>query len=89
MGVVLVDTGSANMSDEVLAAIQRITDQKIRFIINTTADADHVGGNAALARAGRTLLRYNVPMAAASPATISRPIAARPASWRRRTCSRA
>ena len=60
MGAVLVDAGSANMSDEVLAAIQRITDQKIRFIINTTADADHVGGNAALARAGRTLLRYNV-----------------------------
>jgi len=59
MGVVLVDSGSADMSDEVLAAIQRITDQKIRFIINTTADADHVGGNAALARAGRTLLRYN------------------------------
>jgi cyclase len=58
MGVVLVDTGSANMSDQVLAAIQRITDQKIRFIINTTADADHVGGNAPLARAGRTLLRY-------------------------------
>jgi glyoxylase-like metal-dependent hydrolase (beta-lactamase superfamily II) len=59
MGVVLVDTGSTNMSDQVLAAIQRITDQKIRFIINTTADADHVGGNAALARAGRTLLRYS------------------------------
>lgn len=59
MGVVLVDTGSADMSDRVLAAIQRITNQKIRFIINTTADADHVGGNAALARAGRTLLRYN------------------------------
>src|SRR5687768_18490696 len=60
MGAVLVDAGSANMSDQVLAAIQRITDQKIRFIINTTAAADHVGGNAALARAGRTLLRYNV-----------------------------
>jgi glyoxylase-like metal-dependent hydrolase (beta-lactamase superfamily II) len=60
MGVVLVDTGSAGMSDQVLAAIQRITDQRIRFIINTTADADHVGGNAALARAGRTLLRTNV-----------------------------
>jgi cyclase len=56
---VVVDTGSAEMSNQVLAAIQRITDQKIRFIINTTADADHVGGNAALARAGRTLLRYN------------------------------
>jgi cyclase len=60
MGVVLVDTGSGSMTDQVLTAIQRITDQKIRFIINTTADADHVGGNAALARAGRTLLRYNV-----------------------------
>jgi glyoxylase-like metal-dependent hydrolase (beta-lactamase superfamily II) len=60
MGVVLVDTGTASMSDRLLAAVQRITDQKIRFIINTTSSAEHVGGNAALARAGRTLLRYNV-----------------------------
>ena len=60
MGVILVDTGTADMSDKVLAALGRISDQKVRFIINTTADADHVGGNAAIARAGRTLLRYNV-----------------------------
>jgi glyoxylase-like metal-dependent hydrolase (beta-lactamase superfamily II) len=60
MGVILVDTGSTNMSDKVLAAINQLApDKKIRFIINTTADADHVGGNAALARAGRTLLRFN------------------------------
>jgi cyclase len=59
MGVVLVDSGSAEMSDRVLAAIERITDQRIRFIINTGAGADHVGGNAALARAGRNLLRVN------------------------------
>jgi glyoxylase-like metal-dependent hydrolase (beta-lactamase superfamily II) len=59
MGVVLVDTGAAEMSDKVLSAIQRITDKRIRFIINTGADGDHVGGNAALARAGRTLLLYN------------------------------
>ena len=58
MGAVVVDTGSAEMSDRVLAAIKRITDKPIRFIINTTADADHVGGNEALARAGRTLLLY-------------------------------
>ncbi|MBM3819826.1 MAG: MBL fold metallo-hydrolase [Acidimicrobiia bacterium] len=61
MGVILVDAGSADASERVLAALQRVTDQKIRFIVNTTADADHVGGNAALARAGRTLLRYNAP----------------------------
>jgi cyclase len=46
------------MSDQVLAAIQRITDSRIRFIINTGADPEHVGGNDPLARAGRTLLRY-------------------------------
>ncbi len=58
MGVVLVDAGSAEMSDQVLSAIQRISDSRIRFIINTGADPEHVGGNAALARAGQTLLRY-------------------------------
>ena len=59
MGVVLVDTGSADMSDKVLGTIRRVSGGQIRFIINTTADADHVGGNAALARAGRTLVRYD------------------------------
>jgi cyclase len=59
MGAVVVDTGAAQMSDKVLAAIKRITDKRIRFIINTTADADHVGGNETLAKAGRTLLLYD------------------------------
>lgn len=59
MGAVVVDTGSVETSDKVLAAIRRITDKQIRFIINTTADADHVGGNEALAKVGRNLLRYN------------------------------
>lgn len=59
MGAVVVDTGSTEMSDKVLAAIKRITDKRIRFIINTTADADHVGGNEALSKAGQTLLRYD------------------------------
>ena len=58
MGAVLVDSGSAATSDKVLTAIRRLTDKRIRFIINTGADSDHVGGNAALARAGQTLLRY-------------------------------
>ncbi len=54
-GVVLVDTGTADASDRVLAAIGKLTNQPIRYIINTGADADHVGGNAKLSKAGRSI----------------------------------
>src|SRR5437667_6990358 len=54
-GVILVDTGSAGMSDKVLAAIQRLTTAKIRYIINTSGDADHVGANDRLSKAGQTI----------------------------------
>ena len=54
-GVVLVDAGSAAASDQVLAAIQKLTALPIRYIINTGAEADHVGGNAKLAKAGYTI----------------------------------
>jgi glyoxylase-like metal-dependent hydrolase (beta-lactamase superfamily II) len=51
-GVVLADAGSAAMAGEVLAAIKKLTPQPIRYLINTSADPDHVGGNELLARAG-------------------------------------
>jgi cyclase len=54
-GVVLVDAGSQEASDRVLAVIQKLSDQPIRYILNTSADADHVGGNGKLARAGRSV----------------------------------
>jgi glyoxylase-like metal-dependent hydrolase (beta-lactamase superfamily II) len=54
-GVVLVDTGSPDMSAKVLQAIQKLTPQPIRYIINTSADADHVGGNEPLAKSGAGL----------------------------------
>src|SRR5262249_4058568 len=55
-GVILVDSGSAAMADEVLAAIRRPTPLPIRYIINTSRDPDHVGGNAALSKAGLSIL---------------------------------
>jgi glyoxylase-like metal-dependent hydrolase (beta-lactamase superfamily II) len=55
-GVILVDSGSTGAADEVLAAIRRITPLPIRYIINTSMDADHVGGNDKLARAGLSIL---------------------------------
>jgi cyclase len=54
-GVVVVDTGSSSSADAVVAAIKKLTPQPIRYIINTSADPDHVGGNAAVAKAGQTL----------------------------------
>ena len=54
-GVVLVDAGSEGASDRVLAAIRKLTSLPTRYIINTGADADHVSGNARLAKAGQTI----------------------------------
>lgn len=54
-GVVLVDSGAGRRSQDVLAAVRAISEQPIRFIINTTPDPDHVGGNAAIAPAGDAL----------------------------------
>jgi cyclase len=49
-GVLLVDTGAARMTERVLAEIRKLSSQPIRFIINSSADADHVGGNEKLAK---------------------------------------
>lgn len=54
-GVVVVDSGSAASADGVVGAIRKITTKPIRYIINTSADPDHAGGNAAVAKAGQTL----------------------------------
>jgi cyclase len=58
-GVVVVDSGSAESANSVVAAIKRITPKPIRYIINTSAGPDHVGGNAIVAKAGQTLFTGN------------------------------
>jgi glyoxylase-like metal-dependent hydrolase (beta-lactamase superfamily II) len=58
-GVVVVDSGSASTADAVVAAIKKVTAQPIRYVINTSADPDHVGGNAKVAKAGQTLFTGN------------------------------
>src|SRR5262249_13908130 len=54
-GVVIVDAGTEGASDRVIAAIKKLTDLPIRYVIDTTADADHVGGNGKLAKSGYTI----------------------------------
>ncbi len=54
-GVVLVNAGTATASDRVLAAIRKLTELPIRYVIDTNAEADFVGGNGKLAKAGKTI----------------------------------
>jgi cyclase len=56
VGVILVDSGSTAMSDKVLTTIRRITPLPIRYVINTSLEADHVGGNETIAKAGLSIL---------------------------------
>ena len=64
-GVVLVNSGSAAASEQVLAALKKLTDLPIRYIINVDAGADFVGGNERLSKAGFTIFTNALGNAAA------------------------
>ena len=59
-GVLVVDSGLANMSGKVLEAIRSISKAPIRYLVNTHYHPDHVGGNEAIRQAGSTISGGNV-----------------------------
>ena len=59
-GVLVVDTQFGPLSDKILSAIRAISDKPIRYVINTHMHGDHIGGNEAIAKAGRTRAGGNV-----------------------------
>jgi cyclase len=52
LGSILVDTGTAQNAERVLAAVREITPRPVRYIINTHSHADHVGGNERIGASG-------------------------------------
>jgi cyclase len=55
-GVVVVDTGSGQRSADVIAEIKKLTTRPVRYIINTSANRDHVGGNDDVSKAGQSVI---------------------------------
>jgi glyoxylase-like metal-dependent hydrolase (beta-lactamase superfamily II) len=51
-GIVVVDTQTAAAAPQVMAAIRTLSDRPILWVINTSMDVDHIGGNEALIRLG-------------------------------------
>lgn len=88
-GVLLVDSLFAPLTDKVVEAVKQVTDEEIRFLVNTHIHIDHVGGNENLAEMGvlifahdNTRLRFleetsHFPRAGGSFAP-QQPVAARP-----------
>lgn len=56
-GVLLVDSGVAVLSDELMTTIRRFSNGPIRYLINTSAGLDHVGGNEMIGKAAGGLGR--------------------------------
>ncbi len=70
-GVVMIDDQYAPLTDRIVAAIRELTDQEIRFLINTHVHGDHTGGNENLGRKGVIILardEVRVRLAQQSPA---------------------
>src|SRR6187549_2152831 len=55
-GIFMVDSQYAQITDKVLAAIKKIDQGAIRFLVNTHVHGDHTAGNANFAKLGVVML---------------------------------
>jgi cyclase len=57
-GVIMVDGQYAPMHDKLKAAIEAVSSQPIRFLVNTHYHRDHVGGNASFSKDGAVVVAH-------------------------------
>ena len=83
-GVLLVDSQFAPLTDKLVAAIRKLSDKPIRFLVDTHLHPDHVGGNENFARLGATVfsrdslrmrLEHPNPAADGTPGKPAAPLA--------------
>ena len=58
-GVILVDDQYAPVTEKLKSVIANLTDQPIKFVINTHLHPDHVGGNEKLGEAGAIIISHD------------------------------
>ncbi|MEX0964079.1 MAG: MBL fold metallo-hydrolase [Pseudohongiellaceae bacterium] len=58
-GVLLIDDRYDREAADLLSAVTAISDEEIRFVVNTHIHPDHIGGNDALAAHGVTILAHD------------------------------
>src|SRR3984885_5496945 len=54
-GVLMVDSQFAPLTEKIVAAIKQVSNQPIKFLINTHVHPDHTGGNENLGKMGVTI----------------------------------
>jgi glyoxylase-like metal-dependent hydrolase (beta-lactamase superfamily II) len=70
-GVLVVDSQYARSAERLIAQIKKLSSKPIRYVLNTSVDEAHTGGNEALSKAGSTITGGNVAAANAGwPAAI-------------------
>ncbi len=68
LGPIVVDTGTAQNADAVLASLRQLTNRPVRNIINTHSHADHVGGNERIGATGAPISGRGVAQVGAGTA---------------------
>jgi len=58
-GVFIIDDQLQPLTDQLLASIRKISEQPIRFVINTHYHGDHVGGNETMGKAGSVIIAHD------------------------------
>ncbi len=57
-GVVMIDDQFAPLTEKIMAAVGEISDQPVRFLINTHWHSDHSGGNENIGKAGTLIVAH-------------------------------
>ena len=58
-GILLVDSQFAPLTNKIVAALGKISDQPVRYLLNTHVHADHTGGNTNFAQLGAQIFSRN------------------------------